>query len=127
MNRHVEKQLFKAHWVFVSLRFVFAILIASAMLFSPFAMRSGSAMAAMPSNHHSQMVSKEHCGEQSSSGKPDKNHSKSCCVSMATAIAAAPASPTAPLAFARAMARAATETAPRNYLAKLATPPPRAA
>ena len=127
MNRCVEKQSFEAHWVRVSFRFVFSILIASAMLFSPFAMRSGSAMAAMPSNHHSQMVSKEHCGEPSSSGKSDKNHSKSCCVAMATAIAASPASPTAPLAFARAMARPAIETAPHNYLAKLATPPPRTA
>ena len=127
MNRCVEKQSFEAHWVRVSLKPVFAILIAFAMLFSPFAMRSGSAMAAMPSNHHSQMVGKGHCGESPSTGKADKGHSKSCCVAMCTAIAVAPASPSQPLAFARVIARPAIETSPHNFLAKLATPPPRAA
>ena len=126
MKRRVEKQSFEAHWVRVSLKPVFAILIAFAMLFSPFAMRSGSAMAAMPSNHHSQMVGNGHCGESSSTGKTDKGHSKSCCVAMGTALAVAPALPDEPLAFARVIARPAIETAPHNYLARLATPPPRA-
>ena len=126
MKRRVEKQSFEAHWVRVSLKPVFAILIAFAMLFSPFAMRSGSAMAAIPSNHHGQTVGNGHCGEPASNGKTDKNHTKSCCVAMGTAIATSPASPTAPLAFARAMARPGIETAPHNYLARLATPPPRA-
>ena len=126
MKRRVEKQSLEAHWVRVSPRPVFAILIAFAMLFAPFVMQSGIAMGAMPSDHHSQMMAKGHCGEQSTSGKTDKTHSKSCCVAMCTAIAASPASPSEPLAFARVMARPATETWPHNYLAKLATPPPRA-
>ncbi len=127
MNRRVEKQSFEAHWARVSLRPIFAILIAFAMFFSPFAMRSGSAMAATPSDHHGQMMAKGHCGEQSSSGKTDKTHTKSCCVAMCTAIAALPASPCEPLVFARAMARPESEQSPHSYLAKLATPPPRAA
>lgn len=127
MSRRVEKQSFEAHVARVSLRSVFAILIAFAMFFSPFAMRSGSAMAAMPSDHHSQMKATGHCGGQSSSGTTDKTHTKSCCVAMCTAIAVAPASPCEPLVFARAMARPGSEQSPHSYLAKLATPPPRAA
>lgn len=126
MNSRVEKQLVEAHRVRVSLRPIFAILIAFAMLFSPFAMRTGSAMAAMSSDHHSQMMAKAHCGEQPSSGTADKTHTKSCCVAMCSAIAVAPASPAEPLAFARAMERPAREQSPHGYLANLATPPPRA-
>lgn len=127
MNRCVEKQSFEAHWVSVSLKPVFAILIAFAMLFAPFAIQSGRAMAAMPSDHQSQMMAKGHCGQQSSSGKSERTHTKSCCVAMGTAIAFAPAVPSVPLAFARAMERPAIEASPQSYLAKLATPPPRAA
>ena len=127
MNYRVEKQMFEVHWVRVSRKPVFAILIAFAMLFSPFAMRSARVMAAMPSDHHSQMMTKGHCGEQSSNGKSDKIHTKSCCVAMGTAIAVAPCLPSAPLAFVRAIAPPAVETSPHSYLAKLATPPPRAA
>ena len=125
MNSSVEKQYLAVHKARVSLRPLFAILIAFAMLFSPFAMRTGSAMAAMPSDHHSQVMDKGHCGEQPSSGKADKAHIKSCCVAMCTAVAVAPALPSAPLAFARVIARPAIETSPHSHLASLATPPPR--
>ena len=125
MTSRVEKQLLEVYIARVSLRPLFAILIAFAMLFSPFAMRTGSAMAAMPSDHHSQVMDKGHCGEQPSSGKADKAHTKSCCVAMCTTVAIAPALPSAPLAFARVIARPAIETSPHSHLARLATPPPR--
>lgn len=127
MNRCVEKQSFEAHWVRVNSKSVFAILIAFAMLFAPFAMQSGSAMAAMPSDHTSQVMGKGHCSEQPSTDKSDKAHTKSCCVAMCAAVAVAPASPAKPLAFARAIDRPGREQSPHSYLAKLATPPPRAA
>ena len=127
MHSLVEKQSFWAHWARVSPRSVFAILIAFAMFFAPFAIQSGRAMAAMPSNHQGQMIAKGHCGEPSSSGKTEKNHPKSCCVAMGTAIAVAPNSPDEPLAVDRVIVQSALRTSPHSYLARLATPPPRTA
>ena len=127
MHNLVEKQSFQAHWVRVSPRPLFSILIAFAMFFAPFGMQSGRAMAAMPLDHQSQMMAKGHCGEQSLGGKTDKNHPKSCCVATGTAIAAAPNSPDEPFNGVSVIARPALKTSPHSYLARLATPPPRAA
>ena len=111
----------------VTCRSIFAMLIAAAMLFAPFAMRSGGAMAAMPSNHHSQAMDKSHCGDQPATGKDHKSTGKSCCAAMCTAIAVAPGSPVEPLAYARSIDRSAIDQFGRSFLAKLPTPPPRRA
>jgi len=127
MSEAVEKHSHAAHMARVSFRPLFAILIAFAMLFAPFAMQSGSAMAAMPSDYHGQMMEKGHCGGQSSEGMADKALGKSCCVAMCAAIAVAPVSPTEPLSFSRSVERPALAQFRHGYLAKLATPPPRRA
>ncbi len=111
----------------VTCRSIFAILIAAAMLFAPFAMRSGGAMAAMPSNHHSQAMDKDHCGDQPATGKDHKSTGKSCCAAMCTAIAVVPGSPVEPLGYARSVDRSALVQFGRSFLAKLPTPPPRRA
>ena len=111
----------------VTCRSIFAMLIAAAMLFAPFAMRSGGAMAAMPSNHHSQAMDKSHCGDQPATGKDHKSTGKSCCAAMCTAIAVVPGSPVEPLAYARSVDRPALVQFGRSFLAKLPTPPPRRA
>lgn len=126
-TKRVEIQRPGAHIPRVSLRPLFAFLIAFAMSFAPFAMQAGSAMAAMPSDHHSQMLEKGHCGGQSDEGMADKALGKSCCVAMCTAIAVAPVSPGEPLAFSRIAERPALAQFRRSYLAKLPTPPPRRA
>ena len=123
----VENQSFQAHRLHVSPRPLFSILIALAMIFAPFAIQSARAMAAMPLDHQSQMMTKGHCGEQSLGGKTDKNHPKSCCVAAGTAIAAAPNSPDEPIAVDRVIVQSALRTSPHSYLARLATPPPRTA
>ena len=111
----------------VTCRSIFAMLIAAALLFAPFAMRSGGAMAAMPSNHHSQAMDKSHCGDQPATGKDHKSTGKSCCAAMCTAIAVAPGSPVEPLAHARSIDRSAIDQFGRSFMAKLPTPPPRRA
>jgi hypothetical protein len=106
----------------VTLRPIFAILVAFAMLFSPFAMHS--AMAAT-SGHHGQAMAADHCGEQSSYGKLDTSSGKPCCVAMCAAIAVAPPSPAENIAFAKPLHRPALVRASLSFLAKLPTPPPR--
>jgi hypothetical protein len=111
----------------VSLRPLFAILIAIGMLFAPLAMQTGSAMAMAPADHHAQMMEKGHCGDQPTQGKDGKTMGKSCCVAMCAAVAATAVSPVEPLAFARIVDRPSPEQFHHGYLAKLATPPPRLA
>ncbi len=127
MSNLIENQLPGEHMARMSFRPLFAILIAVAMLVAPFAMQAGSAMAAMPSDHHSQMMEKGHCGVQSNEGMADEALGKSCCVAMCTAIAVAPVSPSEPLAFSRSVERPALVQFRHSYLAKLPTPPPRRA
>ena len=123
----LKKLQFSAIFPRVTGRSIFAILIAAAMLFAPFAMRSGDAMAAMPSNHHSQAMDKSHCGNQPATEKDHKSTAKSCCAAMCTAIAVAPVSPVEPVAYARNSDRPTIEQFGRGFLAELATPPPRRA
>ena len=119
-------KLLKGIWPAVSLSKLFAILIAAAMLFAPFAMQSGMAMAAMPSDHHAQMMEKGHCQGQPAD-KDSKSADMPCCAAMCAAIAVAPVSPADPVAFARSVERPALKKSPHSFLAKLPTPPPRLA
>ena len=114
-------------WQSVSLRPLFAILIAFAMLFTPLAMQSGSAMAMGPADHQSQMMNQGHCSDQPTGGKDSKMGGKSCCVAMCAAVAVAAVSPVEPLAFERVADRPSLVQFHHSYLAKLATPPPRRA
>ena len=106
---------------------LFAILIAAAMLFAPFAMQSGSAMAAMPTDHHSQLTSTTHCEGQPATDKDSKSADKPCCAAMCAAVAIATGSSVEPAVFARAVERPALEQFRHGILAKLPTPPPRLA
>ncbi len=106
---------------------LFAILIAAAMLFAPFAMQSGSAMASMPSDHHAQMMGKDHCEGQPAEDKDSKSADEPCCAAMCAAVAIATGSPIGPAVFARAVERPTLEQFRHGILAKLPTPPPRLA
>jgi len=104
------------------LRPLFAMLIAAAMLFAPFAMER--AMAAAPADHHGQMKADDHCDEEPTQDQ-DKSADKPCCAAMCMAVAVEPTSAAEPLAFAREAQRPALARSPHSYLAKLPTPPPR--
>ena len=114
-------------WPAVSISKLFAILIALSMLFAPFAMQSGAAMAAMPSDHHAQMMDSGHCEGQPATDKDSKSADMPCCAAMCAAIAVAPVSPAEPAAFARSIERPSLKQSLHGFLAKLPTPPPRLA
>lgn len=110
----------------MSLRPLFAMLIAVGMLFAPLAMQSGRAMAMAPAaDHHAQMMESGHCEGQSDSGKDSKSAGKPCCAAMCAAIAVAPVSPAESVAFARLINRPSLQQFRHGFLAKLPTPPPR--
>ena len=111
----------------VSIRPFFAILIAAAMILSPFAMRSGMAMAAAPGNHHARMTSEDHCGAQQGERDAGKAIDKNCCAAMCANIVLPTAVPVEPLAYAQCIDQPAIAAIGKSFLAKLPTPPPRAA
>lgn len=111
----------------VSLRPLFAMLIAFAMLFAPLALQSGAAMAMVPADHHAQMMEAEHCGEQPAKSHEGKTADKSRCAAMCTAIAVAPAPMSEPHALASSTERPSLIQFDHSYLAELPTPPPRLA
>jgi hypothetical protein len=122
----IEKAGLSGHGNRVTLRSFFAIFIAAAMLFAPFAMQS--AMAAAPANHHAQMQANDHCDGQPAQDQDNKSSTdKPCCAAMCIAVAIEPASVIEPLEFEQAAERPAVAESPHSYLARLPTPPPRAA
>lgn len=111
----------------VSIPKFFAILIAAAMLFAPFAMQSGSAMAATPSDHHARMMDSGHCEGQPATDQDNESADMPCCAAMCAAIAVAPVSAAEPAAFACSLERPSLKQSLHGFLAKLPTPPPRLA
>lgn len=110
----------------MSLRLLFAMLIAVAMLFAPLAMQSGAAMAMAPApDHHAQMMEGGHCGGQPATHHDGKAMDKSCCAAMCAAVAIAPALRVEPHALAPEVERPGLDLFRRSFLAELPTPPPR--
>jgi hypothetical protein len=118
---------FRSIWPRVSLRALFAMLIAFAMLFAPLALQSGAAMAMAPADHHAQMMKTGHCGEQPAKSQDGKMADKSCCAAMCAAVAVAPAVTVEPHAYAPSVEHPTLDQFQHSYLAKLPTPPPRRA
>lgn len=108
------------------LRAIFAVFLAVALVVAPFGMPNGHAMAAAPSNHHAQMATTGHCGEQPIE-KSGKMLDKSCCTAMCIAIAAAPQPAVGPQFYSKGADRPALSTFHRGVIAELPTPPPRGA
>lgn len=117
----------KAIWPRMSLRPLFAMILAVAMLFAPLAMQSGSAMAMAPADHHAQMMESGHCGEQPAKNHDGKSVDKSCCVATCTAIAVVPTMPIEPQAMVSSNERPSLSQFHHSFLAELPTPPPRLA
>ena len=109
----------------MSLRPLTAMLIAFAMLFAPFALQSGAAMAMAPADHHSKMLSASHCEEQSSQKQDSGVTDKSCCAAMCTAVAVAPAMAAERHVFDPNLDRPRLDLFHHSYLAELPTPPSR--
>lgn len=107
-------------------RSLFGMLIAFAMLFAPLVTAGGSAMAMAPSDHHAQMMKTGHCGEQPVK-KGGVVGAKSCCVAMCAAIAITSDVVVEPHQYAQVAERPSLAESPHSFLARLPTPPPRAA
>lgn len=114
-------------WPRVSFRPLFAMLIVFAMLFAPFAVESGAAMAMPAVDHQTQMMENGHCTAQPGKSQDGKMVDKSCCAAMCAAVAVAPSVTLEPHAYASAVVRPALDQLQHSYLAKLPTPPPRRA
>ena len=109
----------------MSVRKLFAILIALAVLFAPAFGRVGEASAAAP-DHHAQMMESGHCQSMpSDSDGHDKAPEKSCCISMCMGVAVTPPASVRGLAPAPAAAVPAITTLHLAYLGEIATPPPK--
>lgn len=111
----------------VSIRPLFGIFIAFAMLFAPVALQSGAAMAMAPTDHQAQMAGSGHCGEQPAKSHDGKMVDKSCCAAMCVAAAVVPTVTLEPHAHARQIARTVSNQFHHSFLAELPTPPPRVA
>ena len=116
----------------MSIRKLFSILVAVAVLFAPAVTGMSAALAAVP-DHHMQMMSTGHCkamapGDTSdqSSGK-DSKAGKPCCMAMCIAVAASPAE----IEASPPLVGVAIVPTLQSFLigvpAEIATPPPRAA
>ena len=116
----------------MSIRTLFAMLVAVAVLFAPTVTRAAEAFAAVP-DHHAQMMQSGHCKTAPShSGDNDKSPShdkagKTCCISMCMAVAVTPPTPAASVVM-----LAASPTFPLTHqyhglITEIATPPPRLA
>lgn len=115
----------------MSIRTLFAMLLAVAVLIAPALTRAGEAQAAVP-DHHAQIMPSGHCQPDQSgadAGKGQSTHhgkaGKDCCLAACTAFAVQPASALvggldhkSPALFAIPLFHAGTP-------AELATPPPR--
>lgn len=112
----------------MSLRPLFTMLIAFAMLFAPLGLSSASAVAMASSpNHHAQMMESGHCGERPANGDHGKAPDKSCCVAMCAAITVAPSASIEPRISPQPIDQPSLVQFNHSFLAELATPPPRLA
>lgn len=110
----------------MSLRSLFGMLIAIAMLFAPLGLSSSSAMAMVPvADHHAPMMESGHCDEQP--GQDSQSDTKSCCVAMCAAIALEPMTASEPHGLAPSPIRPSLAQFDPSFLAELPTPPPRLA
>lgn len=124
----IVQQSSLAYGARMSLRPLYMMLLALAMLLAPLAVQSGAAMAMAPADHHSMMTNGGHCGEQPAKSHDGKAMDKSCCAAMcATAAAIVPALHTEPHALASTVERPGLDLFRHSFLAELPTPPPRLA
>ena len=109
----------------MSVRRVFAALIALAVLFAPAITRVGEAYAAVP-DHHTQMMTKGHC-EAPPESDQDDSAKRNCCFELCMAVAAEPAAPAASQPILGSTNIPRLHSFQVGSPAELSTPPPRAA
>jgi hypothetical protein len=107
----------------MSIRTLFAMLIAVALLVAPAV--TGVAMAGSP-HHQMEMTEPSDCQTPpASSGDHQKMAGKNCCIAMCMAVAITPSVPAELSPQRRQIAEFASPKAFHGLLAEIATPPPR--
>ena len=116
----------RAYPVSMSVQKLLAAFAAFAMLLAPAFSSVGEAFAAVPDDHHAQMMESGHCqSAPSKSDEHDKARDTGCCISMCMAVAVTPPAPLEGVAPAPATAVSAIPPLHVPYLAEIATPPPK--
>jgi len=110
----------------MSIRKLFGVLVALAVLFAPAFSRAGEAIAAAP-DHQAQMMEAGHCKSGPDKSADHDKAPKNCCISMCMAVAITPIAPVADTLVQRAPAVFANPAFHVGLPAEIATPPPRAA
>ena len=109
----------------MSVRRLFAALIALAVLLAPAITGVGEAYAAVP-DHHAQMMMKGHC-ESAPDADQDKKADQSCCFKICLAVAVDLGDLPAGRPLLAGTNPPALQSFPIGSPAEIATPPPRAA
>lgn len=109
----------------MSIRKLFAILIAVAVLLAPAFTSAGMATAAVP-DHHAQMMEKGHC-DSAMGGEQEEPSDMSCCGAMCMAVAVAPSGISIAKPLIGSVPVGSLHAFQTGSPAELATPPPRAA
>ena len=109
----------------MSIRKLFAIMVAVAVLFAPAFTSSMSAYAATP-DHHAQMMEKGHC-DPAMDMEQDEPADMACCGAMCMAVAVAPPASQMAKPLVGSVAVAGLQEFQTGIPAEIATPPPRAA
>ena len=109
----------------MSIRKLFAILVAVAVLFAPAFTGAGMATAAVP-DHHAQMMEKGHC-DTASGDEQEEPADMSCCGAMCMAVAVTPSGIPIAKPLIGSVPVASLHVFQAGSPAELATPPPRAA
>lgn len=114
----------------MSIRKLFAVLIALAVLFAP-SVTYASMPAAMAHDHAMPMMEMGHCetlpGQTPAKSADDSKADKNCCMAMCTALAVAPSAPAESAEPKHAQSYFAVPQSWHGYLGEIATPPPRTA
>lgn len=111
----------------VSIRRLFAALMAVAVLLGPVFTHASAAAAAVP-DHQMQMMESGHCKPaQSDSSDEQTNDAMTCCIALCSAVPAAPPAPLGESALEPVATVVAVDAMHLSYLGEIATPPPRRA
>ena len=110
----------------MSIRKLFAILVAVAVLFAPAFTGASMASAAVP-DHHALMMEKGHCDSAGDEDQDTSTGKMACCGAMCMAVAVTPASISVAKPLVADVPVASLRAFQTGTPAELATPPPRAA
>ncbi len=109
----------------VSIRRLFAALMAVVVLLGPVLTHAGAAAAAVP-DHQMQMMESGHCEPlQSDSSDEQTTDAMTCCIALCTAVPASPPAPVSESVMEPVATVVAVDAVHLSYLREIATPPPR--